>query len=522
MRRALVILPVLAALLAVSCTNEPFDPESVPNAPPVMRFFASPVDPADPLNPTSYFRRTFHWSGSDQDGEVVEYYVSIRTDAAVPAPWDTTARTDTTMTFSTDDQGEAEATFYLACRDDRGAVSDTLVQFVPLRNFPPVLNFQSDFNPLVNLQREIELDGGGAPVDTVYWNWGVMNLRCFAFDLDGNSTMDPFYRYTLSDAEPTETRDWDDPAADPLVHWLRKPFDGSEDINEFEILLTDVPPGQRTVTVAVADEALAETRVTLSWEVRAPRGQVLMVPDNSSPFTQDFYRGVLDEILGTDAYDTYDFWFGFPDSPAVLLATLRKFGLVFWYDGGGTSAVLERAAATGGVLKQYVYPLDDSQPGHLLLISRNLAGSATGLPGPFLASVFGISRSADPPTELSPKSSAVGLHAFGTQSYLPDLTIQTIFGRGRGLQMRYDETDAYDELYRFDTCNRCWNGQPANDPQHPELWWQPLIAVRRPTRAQQEFARAVGFSYELHTLQRPGVVAALEAVMQYELGVIAP
>ncbi len=130
------------------------------------------------------------------------------------------------------------------------------------------------------------MDGGGAVVDTVYWNWGVMNLRCFAFDLDGNSTMDDFYRYTLSDVEPTETREWDDPTADPLVHWLRKPFDGFEDILEFSILLKAVPAGQRTVTVAVADEALAESRLTLTWEVRAPQGQVLLVADNSSPSTR--------------------------------------------------------------------------------------------------------------------------------------------------------------------------------------------------------------------------------------------
>ncbi len=85
MRRAvpLLLLLVVAALLTVSCTNDPFDPESVPNQPPVMRFFASPVVVDDVLNPTSYYQRTFHWSGSDADGEVEEYYVSIRTDAGV-------------------------------------------------------------------------------------------------------------------------------------------------------------------------------------------------------------------------------------------------------------------------------------------------------------------------------------------------------------------------------------------------------------------------------------------------------
>lgn len=516
MRRPLLILGAVAALAAASCTNDPFDPEAVPNTPPVMRFFASPVDTSAELNPTSYFERSFRWSGSDQDGEVVVYYVSVRTDAAVAAPWDTTTRTDTTMTFVTDDQGEANATFYLACRDDRGALSDTLVQYVPLRNFPPVLNFKSDFNPLVNLQREL-IEENGAVVDTVYWNWGVMNLRCFAFDLDGNRTMDDFYRYTLSDTDPAETLDWDDPAADPMVHWLRRPFEGDDAILEFEILLSGVPAGQRTVTVAVADEALSESRLTLSWEVRSPRGQVLVVPDNSAPVTQDFYRGVLDEILGEGVHDTYSFWLGFPDSPAVLLETLRLFDLVFWYDGGGTSDVLTRAAATGGVLQQYVAPLDDSDPGRLLMISRNLTGSTSDIPNPFRQAVFGINPASDPAPQLSPKPAAVGLEILGAEPYLPTMAIANIFGRGRGLQMRFDQDDAYDELYRFTEANRIyWNSLSGNGT------WAPLIGVRRPQRVQQELASAVGFSYELHTLQRDGVVAALAAVLEHDLGVSIP
>lgn len=513
--RAAVIIAVVALLLAGACTNEPFDPDQVPNRPPQVRFFAAPVDTTGDLNPTSYFARRFHWSGSDQDGEVVEYYVSIRTEAGVPAPWLTTTRTDTTMTFTTDDQGQAQATFYLACRDDRGAYSDTLVQYVPLQNFPPVLNFQSDFDPRPNLQREFVMEGD-AVVDTVYWNWGVMNLRCFAFDLDGNSTMDDFYRYTLAD-DPETTVDHDDPTADPLQHWIRHPFEGVEDILEFEILLEDVPPGAHTVTIAVGDEADAETRIQFTdWEVRAPAGPVLMVPDNSSPFTQDFYRDVLDEVMGDTGWDEYQFWIGFPDNPSLLLETLRLFDVVFWYDGGGTSDVLERAAATNGVLQQYLLPQDGSEPGRLVMISRNLTGSTSDIPAPFRQRVFGISPSADPAPELWPSNSTLQLDIQGAEPYLPTLGLQTVFGRGRGLQPRYDEPEPYDALYRFEPCFRCWNNQP------PAAEWAPLIAVRRPKRDDQRFATAIGISYEMHTMQRAGVVAALEALFTYDLGVLAP
>jgi len=188
---AMIVASLALVWLAGCAPNEPFDPESVSNHAPVVSMSVIVPDDGE-LNPTSYYDRRFNWYGSDQDGWVQEYYVSIRFDETVPALWDTTTKTDTTMTFVTDDEGNAEATFYLVCRDDRGALSDTLVQYIPLRNFPPVINFQSDFEPLKNMQREITAPGG-APADTLYWNWGASNFRFFALDPDGAETMDDFY-----------------------------------------------------------------------------------------------------------------------------------------------------------------------------------------------------------------------------------------------------------------------------------------------------------------------------------------
>ncbi|NTV04056.1 hypothetical protein HGA89_03935, partial [bacterium] len=154
MRRPPIALTLAAALcaLAAGCGNETFDPDSVPNRRPVARIFVTPPE-GGVLNPTSYFSRTFHWSGTDEDGFVEAYFVSIETAAGIVAPWTTTVATDTTMTFETDDAGRAQALIRLACRDDRGAYSDTVSQFIPLRNFPPVINFVSDY-------------------DTFFWSYG--------------------------------------------------------------------------------------------------------------------------------------------------------------------------------------------------------------------------------------------------------------------------------------------------------------------------------------------------------------
>lgn len=508
LRRWAALLPVVLAAGFAACTNDPFDPDSVANQPPSVRFFAAPVDTAGELNPTSYFSRRFHWSGTDADGRVMEYYVSVRTDPAVPAPWDTTTRTDTTMTFTTDDDGQAQATFYLACRDDRGAVSDTLVRYVPLRNFPPAVNFQSDFDPLRNLQRELVFEGETV-VDTVYWNWGVMNVRLFAFDIDGTATMDSTYRFTTAESEPDQTFPIDNPRADPNLYWVEAPFPTREEIREFSIQLRDLPAGERTLTVAVGDEAEAETRLELTWEVRAPSGQVLVVPDNAGGNTREFYRTFLADHLGDGGWDEYDFWFGFPDSPFVLLETMRLFDLVFWFDGGATSPILQTAAARNGAIERYLQPTDGSEPGRLLMISRNLTGSSSSLPYYFRQSVLGISPTGSPASSLEPASSAIGAQAFGAQPHLPPMTLTATQGRGIGL----DLLAGTEELYRFEECLRCFGRRPP---------WDPIIAARRPDRETAALARAVGISFELPLMDQAEAHAALAAILEQELGVSAP
>jgi len=503
-----LILAVGACVWLGACTNDPFDPSTLPNQPPVMSFFVEPVDPDGELNPTSYFERTFRWSGSDPDGMVTEYHVSIRTTPDDPAPWDTTAVTDTTMNFITDDDGQAEATFYLACRDDKGAMSDTLITYVPLQNFPPALNFQSDFEPLVNLQREFILEGETV-VDTTYWNWGAMNARLFAFDLDGNSTMDDFYRYTCADTDPTEVKDWDDPEADPMLHWLQAPFEGTSDILDFEVFVSGLPAGQRTLTVAVADEADAVTRFTYSWEVRAPRGPMLVIPDNSGTSTRLFYRNFLAEYFGEDGWDEYDFWYGMPDNDLVLVESMRQFEAVFWFDGGGTSSILEACSQRDGPIETYTNPSTDDDPGRFMIISKNLTGASTGLSAYFIRNVMGVNTAGRPVTAMVPSNLALDAEALGTADWLPPLVVDSRRGRGMGL----DPLVGTEILYQFPECIRCFG---SRDP------WDPIIGVRVPARDVDALANTLGLSFQLEYLEEEGVYQALSGIFEYELGVPSP
>jgi hypothetical protein len=526
---ALVQLTAMAALgiglwLAGCSPNDPFDPDSLENVKPVVRMSMTPADTGIAIQPTSYFNRTFHWSGSDRDGWVTEFHIAILADAEAPAVWSITQRTDTTMSFATDANGEAEATFLLACRDNRGAMSDTLVQFIPLRNFPPAVNFKSDFNPLINMQREL-LDINGEitenpsdAVDTTYWNWGAMNFRLFALDLDGMETMDSFFRYTLRDpslGDPEITYESTDPDADPTEGWIRSPFQGLNAAGYYDInlFLPEAPVGEATtLTVSVVDEALADTRFTYAWEVREPAGPVLYIPDNSGPQAKAFYRQFLAEEYGEGAWNEFSFWFGYPDHSFVLLESMRKFQAVLWADGGSTSPRLEGATQTGGVLQQYLRPTnEETEAGHLLLISKGVIGTTSKIPHPFLKNVLGINPSPSPVTVLT---TVAGKQALGLQPFLPAITSVASFGQAMGLQQpTEDDILKAEPIFQMEWCRRCYSTREPYDP---------VVGMRFPDRLTETVARSVTLTLQLEYFNNAEAFAALAAVLSEELGVSAP
>jgi len=515
----LVILTAGAVWLAGCSANDPFDPNSVANHPPTVRLFVAPVNPDADLSPTSYFDRTFQWNGTDQDGWVTEYFVSIRTETGVPAAWDTTTRTDTTMTFVTDENGQAEATFLLVCRDNRGALSDTMIQFVPLKNFPPVVNFQSDFEPLSNLQREfhdalgnvvIFPDSNNVVADTTYWNWGPSNFRLFALDLDGAATMASHFRYTLMDTaggDPEMTWNIDDPGADPEKGWVRAPFEGLEEIRKFEIYIRDVTPNPNTLlTISVTDEANADARFHYSWEVRAPKGNVLYIPHAKVNSTR-IYREALDNEYGENGWDEYGFWFGFPDRGDLLLDVMRLFDLVLMTEGGGVSNHLRQAAKRDGVLERYIQPTDGADPGQLLLVSKAVTSSTSGLSTTFVQEVLGISPTGSPQGDLM---QPLGKQALPVVAHLVPMTVADSQARGAGL-VPLAGTEA---LFRMEECVRCYN-----DRRPP---WDPIVVVRRPEFLTDPVAQVLTVGLQLEHYSSAEVLENMHQFLSVEMGVSAP
>ncbi len=237
------------------------------------------------------------------------------------------------MTFTTDELGEAQATFLLVCSDDRGALSDTVVQFIPLRNFPPLIGLQSVFDPLKNMQREfIDADGNAHRGRGGRGRHGLLELGrhelpiCRPSIRTAAAPWITFYRYTLADDLPDSTYDLGDPRANPETAWVRAPFMDDADFAFFDILFEDVQPGTRTLTVSVKDEAGSDPMFRYQWVVRPPRGPVLYIPDVSSSATRRFYLEYLDSSFGAGGWDRFNFWIGFPDDPrrpAVYLPQVR-------------------------------------------------------------------------------------------------------------------------------------------------------------------------------------------------------
>ncbi len=491
--------PALAAALAVvvaffGCTNAPFDPDSLPNQPPTARIFIGAPEGIE-LNPTSYYSRTFSWSGSDVDGFVEEFYVSVEMESGVSAPWATTTGSDTTMTFTTDDEGLAQALIRVACRDDRGAVSDTVSQYIPLRNFPPVINFVADY-------------------DTLFWSYSSANFRFFAMDLDGNVTMDDSVVYYLDTADTLLSPvDEDDPEADPAVRPVRKLI-ASQNEGLFDVEFHgDAPAGARTLFVKVGDEADAVTTFTWEWDVLPVLSPVLLVDDFGGSYDTASYYAAMDTIFGLGQWSLYNLESGSTDRRWVFAETLRQFECVFWYTGSSPSATL---AQTASHVLDYLQPVDPEQtPGKLLLASKSLIGGGGLVPPGFIQTGLGVNTTPSPPSFFIPISKTVRKYDHEAWTWDdPDnpwdivaLRPTASVGGSVGLlPMAWGEPVYRLEYHRY-------------NPRPP---YEPLVGIRTPVRAESAVASAVTLTLQLEYMRMDDVVRELRYLLGEELGVELP
>ena len=315
MKRSLAPLGAVALVLGLTavaaCTNDPFDPSSLANRPPVARIF---VDHVDSLAPTSYNEARFAWSGSDPDGFVVGFWVSIQIDESVDPTWVFTATDDSVASYETRADGTIVPLLRVVAVDDRGALSDTVSTAFPLFNSPPVVEYQEDFVP----PRQ---------------SFSAIDLDFFSFDVDGDETLLPYVEYRYEGSDPDLAFDADDSTADATLGWVQAP----RPRRGFRLRLRDVPPGDpangdlQTVYMRVSDDAGASTVFTYTWQVPPVRGSVLLIDDDETLADprDPFFREVMQEHFG-DAWNVIEAT-SLKGEPEVLQATLGPFDTIVWY-----------------------------------------------------------------------------------------------------------------------------------------------------------------------------------------------
>jgi len=483
---AALVLTALAGMLGLGCAGDPFDPDSVPNHPPRARIYVGSVT-GDTLNPTSYYERTFYWSGSDVDGFVTEFHVSIETQEDVAAPWTVTGNTDTTMSFSTDDLGQARALIRLACRDDRGAMSDTVSQYLPLRNFPPIINFVTDY-------------------DTFFWSYSSANFRCFALDLDGNVTMDDsvtFYLDTADTLAPVLVIG--EEGADPALRRVRKPL-ADLITGEFEIELHgNAQPGERTLNILIEDEADSIFHFTWTWDVLPATGPVLMIDDFAGDFDVATYHRLMNDVFGEGEWPRYSLEGGLPDRLWVLTETLRQFECVFWYTGSSTSTSLVTMA------DQLASYLHRDNGGRMLLVAKAIIGGAIQVPPSLVQNSLGIVSQPTTPPFFIPQTKVV--YAYTDDGDIENDTEVTVYRMmsnicgGVGLNPRADAEAIYQAERRAVI-------------QIPNA--RPFVGVRFPHRDLAPVASAVTVSLQWEHIRYDDVLASFRHLLADELGVTLP
>ena len=261
-------------------------------------------------------KQHLHWWGEDKDGDIIGYKYKWSSDSI----WTFTA--------------EEEGLFYVPIRTDLDVFSFEVIAIdndsqedatpakltLPIMNSAPEISFRYRSNPFVDdIQSDTSLT---FPTRTFVWD---------VIDQDGIETVIDIY-YALDDTCDT--------------CWTQ--LDAA---SYSSITLTDIEPGYHRFYIQAIDIAGAESNIAFFpddtnpnepgfWRVIPVRGDVLLVDDfvqDSQNNAQNWYRSVLDSLLGANQFSVWEVGQELPYSSNDVSANLKYFNKVIWY-----------AAYTGG------------------------------------------------------------------------------------------------------------------------------------------------------------------------------
>ena len=110
----LILLGLVAALFAASCSKAPTPPKTPPPLDPQTELTFAPVQ-----YDTTTFRVHFYWSGFDDDGEVTRFFYAVDDDTLRPInEWRSTTAKDTTLLFLVDPVKELKLHVFKVSAED--------------------------------------------------------------------------------------------------------------------------------------------------------------------------------------------------------------------------------------------------------------------------------------------------------------------------------------------------------------------------------------------------------------------
>ena len=261
-------------------------------------------------------KQQLHWWGEDKDGDIIGYKYK----------WSS----DSIWTFTVEEEG----LFYVPIQTDLDVFSFEVIAIdndsledatpaklsLPIKNSAPQISFRYRSNPFVDdIQSDTSLT---FPTRTFVWD---------VIDQDGIETVIDIY-YALDDTCDT--------------CWTR--LDAA---SYSSITLTDIEPGYHRFYIQAIDIAGAESNIAFFpddtnpnepgfWRVMPVYGDVLLVDDfvqDNQNNAQNWYRSVLDSLLGANQFSVWEVGHELPYSSNDVSANLKYFNKVIWY-----------AAYTGG------------------------------------------------------------------------------------------------------------------------------------------------------------------------------
>lgn len=263
-------------------------------------------------------KQQLHWWGEDNDGDIIGYKYK----------WSS----DSTWTYTTEEEG----LFFVPIRTDLDvfsfqvtAIDDDSLEdatpsklTLPIQNSAPDISFRYRSNPFVDdIQSDTSLT---FPLRTFVWD---------VSDQDGIETITDIY-YALDDTCST--------------CWTQL-----DAVSYSSITLTDIEPGYHRFYIKAKDIAGAESDIAYFpddtnpnepgfWRVMPVRGDVLLVDDfvqDSQNNAQNWYRSLLDSLLGINQFSVWEIGKELPYSSNDVTANLNYFKKVIWYSaytGGET------------------------------------------------------------------------------------------------------------------------------------------------------------------------------------------